>query len=126
MKHGVEIRHNSAMCSADPQIIPLSMRTPDLRVDFEFVGARSRPSRSGYSPEHLLVKDRFAIGMHTYDGSDIAPTIGVITGTITFLVPYCYPHCLRRHQVISFYEGEHLIGYATIKQIINPLLETND
>ena len=43
-------------------------------------------------------------------------------GTITFLSPEAYPHCLWIGKKINIQEGARVVGYATITKIFNPLL----
>ncbi|MFQ9554786.1 MAG: hypothetical protein ACLR1P_02040 [Oscillospiraceae bacterium] len=44
-------------------------------------------------------------------------------GTITFLSPEAYPHCLWVGKRIPMQEGAHVVGYAVITRIDNPLLQ---
>ncbi len=46
-----------------------------------------------------------------------------IRGTITFISPENYPDSLWIGKKIAMYEGSQVIGYATILQIFNPVLE---
>lgn len=61
-------------------------------------------------------------GVHCYFGVSQVPPGGTARGTITFLSPEAYPHCLHIGKVIPIQEGERIVGYATIEQILNPLL----
>ena len=44
-------------------------------------------------------------------------------GTITFLSPEAYPHCLWVGKRTPMQEGAHVVGYAVITRIDNPLLQ---
>ncbi len=98
-------------------------RGPDVEVIFEFNGTRNTPTYDGYRPQHL-VKDKYlTTGIHHYyDTKRVAPN-SMATGTITFITPEYYPHCLWIGKVISIQEGERIVGHATITKIMNDLLK---
>ena len=85
-------------------------RTPDVEVIFKFNGTRTNPAVDGYRPAH-----------HYYKMNAVPPN-GTATGTITFLSPEVYPHCLWIGKKINIQEGARVVGYATITKIFNPLL----
>lgn len=45
-----------------------------------------------------------------------------IKGTITFISPEAYPACLWIGKKIAMYEGENIVGYATVTNIFNSIL----
>ncbi len=97
---------------------------PDIEVIFEFNGARKNPVCDGYRPAHLIDGKHLTTGTHKYyDCICVAPD-GSATGTITFISPEDYPHCLWVGKRISIQEGARTVGYATIKVIYNKILET--
>lgn len=97
-------------------------RTPDVEVVFEFNGTRKNPATDGYRPAHLISDNYLSTGIHHYYGVDSVPTNGNAKGTITFLSPEVYPHCLWVGKRINIQEGARIVGYATIVKIFNPLL----
>lgn len=97
-------------------------RSPDVEVIFEFNGTRNNPANDGYRPAHLVTDDYLTTGIHHYYGVESVPPNGTAKGTITFLTPEAYPHCLRLGKRISIQEGNRIVGYATIIKIYNPLL----
>ena len=98
------------------------LRKPDVEVLFCFNGVRKTAVAQGYRPDHL-VKDKYlTTGIHHYFGVDSVPPDGTAKGTITFLSPESYPHCLWIGKKISIQEGARIVGYATITSIYNPLL----
>lgn len=94
----------------------------DVEVIFEFNGTRQNPAIDGYRPAHLVTDDYLTTGIHHYYGVESVPPNGTAKGTITFLTPEAYPHCLRLGKRISIQEGERIVGYATLTKIYNPLL----
>ncbi len=97
-------------------------RSPDVEVIFEFNGTRQNPAIDGYRPAHLVTDDYLTTGIHHYYGVESVPPNGTAKGTITFLTPEAYPHCLRLGKRISIQEGNRIVGYATLTKIFNPLL----
>ena len=97
-------------------------KSPDVEVVFSFNGTRKRPTSDGYRPAHLVTEDYLTTGIHHYYDVDSVPPNGEAKGTITFLSPESYPHCLWVGKQISIQEGTHVVGYATIVRIFNPLL----
>ena len=97
-------------------------RTPDVEVVFEFNGARTTPAADGYRPAHLITDSYLTTGIHHYYHMDAVPPNGSAKGTITFLTPEAYPHCLWLGKKINIQEGSRVVGYATITRIFNPLL----
>lgn len=95
---------------------------PDVEVIFEFNGTRKNPAADGYRPAHLITGDYLTTGIHHYYGVSSVPTNGTAKGTITFLSPEAYPHCLWIGKKINIQEGARVVGYATITKIFNSLL----
>lgn len=95
---------------------------PDVEVLFEFNGTRSTEATNGYRPAHLVDSNYLTTGIHHYYGVDSVPPNGTAKGTITFLTPEAYPHCLWVGKKINIQEGARIVGYATIINIFNPLL----
>ena len=91
---------------------------PDVEVIFEFNGTRKSPANDGYRPAHLITDNYLTTGIHHYYGVESVPPNGTVKGTITFLSPESYPHCLWIGKKISIQEGAHVVGYATITNII--------
>jgi elongation factor Tu len=44
-------------------------------------------------------------------------------GTITFITPEAYPHCLWTGKIINIQEGARIVGTAKIIKINNPILD---
>lgn len=103
-------------------------RSPDVEVLFEFNGTRRWPACDGYRPAHLIKADYLTSGVHHYYGQDKAGSNETAKGTITFITPEAYPHCLWIGKKITIQEGAKIVGYATITKILNPVLraETNE
>ncbi len=97
--------------------------SPDVEVIFEFNGTKTRPVRNGYRPAHLVTDSYLTTGIHRYDDVDIVAPDGTAKGTITFISPSAYPHCLWVGKKIPIQEGERIVGYATVTKIYNPILE---
>ena len=97
-------------------------REPDVEVVFEFVGTRKSPAADGYRPMHLVTGDYLTTGVHHYyDMQTVAPN-GTAKGTITFITPEAYSHCLWVGKKINIQEGAKIVGYATILKVMNPVL----
>ncbi len=97
-------------------------RTPDVEVIFEFNGTRMNPVADGYRPAHLITDNYLTTGIHHYYQVNAVPPNGTAKGTITFLSPEAYSHCLWIGKKINIQEGARVVGYATITKIFNPLL----
>lgn len=97
---------------------------PDVEAIFEFNGTRKTPANDGYRPAHLVVDNYLTTGVHHYYEVDSVPPNGTAKGTITFLSPEAYPHCLWIGKKINIQEGARIVGYATITNIYNPILQS--
>ena len=95
-------------------------REPDVEVVFEFVGIRRYPATDGYRPMHLVTDNYLTSGVHHYYEVQTVPPNGTARGTITFITPDAYPHCLWVGKKINIQEGEKIVGYATILKVLNP------
>lgn len=99
---------------------------PDIEVIFSFNGVRKTAVAQGYRPDHL-VKDRYlTTGIHHYYNVESVEPNGCAKGTITFLTPEAYPHCLWIGKRINIQEGFRIVGYATIVKIFNPVLQAEN
>lgn len=96
---------------------------PDVEVVFEFNNTRKTPAFDGYRPHHLVNDTYLTTGTHHYYDVDMLYPNSTAKGTIMFLSPEAYPHCLWIGKKISIQEGERIVGYATIIKIFNPILE---
>jgi translation elongation factor EF-Tu-like GTPase len=105
------------------------MRTPDVEAEITMLsaeeGGRSVPAYSGYRPNHKVRDDLLTSGTHQYFDCDEVLPGQTVRGTITFIKPEAYPHCLWVGRVISVQEGGWVVGRARITRIMNALLETN-
>lgn len=97
---------------------------PDVEAIFEFNGTRITPATNGYRPAHLVMENYLTTGIHHYHEVDSVPPNGTARGTITFLSPDAYPHCLWVGKKINIQEGARIVGYATIINIYNPVLQS--
>lgn len=97
---------------------------PDVEVIFEFNGTRKYPAKDGYRPAHLVVENYLTTGIHHYYGVDSVSPNGTAKGTITFLSPEFYPRCLWIGKKIRIQEGSRIVGYSTITNIFNPILQS--
>lgn len=116
MRLGVNLMNRS------PDVNIMS-RSPDVEVLFEFNGTREHPAFDGYRPAHLVVEDYLTTGIHHYYKVDAVAPDGTAKGTITFLTPEAYPHSLWIGKRINIQEGARIVGYATVTEIYNPLLQ---
>lgn len=96
--------------------------SPDVEVLFEFNGSRKTPAADGYRPHHLIIDSNLTTGVHHYYDTQTVSPNGTAMGTITFITPEAYPHCLWVGKKINIQEGERIVGYATILTIFNPIL----
>lgn len=97
-------------------------READVEVLFEFIGTRKHPAADGYRPHHLVTRNYLTTGVHHYYDLQTVPPNGTAKGTITFITPEAYPHCLWKGKKITIQEGERIVGYATILEVFNPVL----
>ena len=104
-------------------VTPVPERPPDVEAFFSFNDVRKSPARDGYRPVHRLTDTCLTIGVHhDYDVGSVPPGASA-RGTITFLSPENYPHCLWVGKRFPMQEGGHVVGYAVITRIDNPLLQ---
>lgn len=103
------------------------MNTPDVEAEITLLaeGGRQTAARSGYRPVHKVRDDYLTTGVHYYIGCDEVLPGQTVHGTITFITPEVYPHCLWVGRVIDIQEGGRVVGHARITRIMNALLETN-
>ena len=99
---------------------------PDVEVKFEFNMTRKTPAKSGYRPHHLVKEDYFTTGVHKFFNVDQVAPGETVYGTITFITPESYPHCLYKGKTLQISEGERIVGYATIIKVLNPLLDSEN
>ena len=99
------------------------LHEPDVEVVFKFNGTRKYPAKEGYRPAHLICDHYLTTGVHHYYENSFVPPDGVAKGTITFLTPEAYPHCLWVGKKINIQEGERIVGHAIITKIYNPILQ---
>ena len=99
------------------------IKLPDVEVLFEFNGTRKTPVADGYRPAHLVMDNYLTTGIHHYYEVDSVLPNGTVKGTITFISPEDYPNCLWIGKKINIQEGEHIVGFATIIDIYNSILE---
>lgn len=98
---------------------------PDVEAVFEFVSFRKNNVYEGYRPAHLVCDNYLTTGLHHYyDLQEDAE--GMLKGTIVFVSPEAYPHSLWIGKKVVMYEGAKIIGYATITQIFNPILDKGE
>ena len=113
-----------ADCEKVAQMILYAIRYhPDVEAEFRMNGARRTPAADGYRPDHAVASDYLASGTHHYYGQSSIESDGTAIGTITFLTPEAYPHCLHVGQGISVQEGSLVVGTAVIRFIYNPGLD---
>lgn len=89
----------------------------DIRVLFKF--QNNIVHKNGYRPAHLIFENYLTTGLHTYDKETIEDEIN---GTIKFISPEDYPHCLWIGMEIKMYEGSRNIGIAIVQEIYNEIL----
>jgi elongation factor Tu len=97
-------------------------REPDVKVLFEFNGGRKNPVSCGYRPDHLIKDDYLTCGIHDYDDVKSVLPDGQAYGTICFITPEVYPACLWPGKRINIQEGARIVGYATVIEVLNPIL----
>ena len=98
-------------------------RRPDVEAIFEFNYTKTRSVQSGYRPAHLVKEDYLTSGEHCYYEVERVAPGETAKGTITFISPESYPHCLWIGKKITLQEGAHIVGYAIITDIYNPILK---
>lgn len=101
-------------------------KQPDIEVVFKFNGTRKSSVVDGYRPAHLVTENYLTTGVHHYYQKSIVPPDGTAKGTITFLTPEEYPHCLWVGKEINIQEGERIVGCAVITKIFNQILCSTD
>lgn len=96
--------------------------TPDVEAIFEFTDSRREHLYEGYRPAHRICEDYLTTGVHRYYNLKNS-TEQKLQGTITFITPEAYPESLWIGKRIAMYEGSRIVGYATITNIFNSILD---
>lgn len=96
---------------------------PDVEAVFLFLN--NRKVYDGFRPAHLVKENYLTTGLHNYYNLENSKGEELI-GTITFISPEEYPACLWIGKKIKMFDGAKLIGYATITQIFNTILQRID
>ncbi len=100
--------------------------SPALVVLFELNGSRKGFVCSGYRPGHLIKENYITTGIHNYNNKILVEPDGKAIGTITFISPECYPHCLCEGDKIAIIDGTKTVGHAIILEVLNPILKGNE
>ncbi len=108
------------------EIKTIHNQEPDVEVLFEFNGTRKTPAADGYRPHHLITDNYLTTGVHHYYDVQTVQPDGTAKGTITFITPEAYPHCLWVGKKLNIQEGARIVGYVTILKIFNPILLKED
>ncbi len=103
----------------------MNHRPPDIEAEFYFNGTRKTPVIDGYRPAHLVTDTYLTTGVHHYEHTDTVAPDGNAKGTITFITPEAYPHCLWIGKKITIQEGKQVVGHAIVTAIYNPMLAQN-
>lgn len=97
----------------------------DVEVIFTFLetkdGGKHNKVFNGYRPAHRVKDDYLTTGVHHYYNKEVTSGESV-HGTISFITPEAYPHCLWVGKIINIQEGSKIVGYAEIVQVFNTLL----
>lgn len=101
-------------------------REPDIEAVFEFCGVRKAPASDGYRPGHLIKEGYITSGVHHYYNQNSVPPDGTAAGTVTFITPEYYPHCLWEGKRLPIKEGARTVGYVTVTKVLNPLLKKQE
>ena len=94
-------------------------RKPDIEVCFTNIRRKG-----GDCSLYLIDNGYLANGFHQYYDKVELPNSTEAYGTITFTEPEAHPHCLWVGKTINIQKGNRLVGHATVKQIFNPILES--
>lgn len=73
--------------------------------------------RCSYRVTRLVVDQR-----ESRKGVEWVAPDGTARGTITFITPEAYPHCLWPGKALPILEGSRVVGQATVIAVLNPLL----
>ncbi len=100
--------------------------TIDIKAKISLTG-KTHAVRSGYRPTHRLVlsdgTEYSTTGVHQYLGQEYLHPNESLVGTISFITPEYYPHCLAVGDIIPIQEGARVVGKAEVLEIYNKLLE---
>ena len=108
------------------EIKTICEQEPDVEVLFEFNGTRNNPAADGYRSQHLVTDNYLTTGVHHYyEVQKVSPN-GTAKGTITFITPEAYPHCLWVGKKLIIQEDARFVGYATVLKIFNQILSKED
>ncbi|GBG09389.1 hypothetical protein PAT3040_04033 [Paenibacillus agaridevorans] len=102
------------------------MADVEAKITFLKEGGRRNPASTGYRPNHLVTADYLTTGTHHYYDREIVQLGETVLGTISFITPENYPHCLWVGKIITIQEGSKVVGYADITKVFNQLLKKDD
>lgn len=99
---------------------------PDVEAEFTLLakGGRETSVFSGYRPTHRIKDNYLTTGIHHYINSNEVRPGETVFGTIKFITPEAYPHCLWVGRILDVQEGSRVVGQARITRIMNPVLAT--
>ena len=99
----------------------------DQEIDVFALVKNQRPSKNsiynGYRPAFMIKEDYLTSGEIQFKNIKELKYGEETIAEIRFFTPEYYPNCLSCAQILPFYEGEKLQGYAKIISICNKFLE---
>ncbi|NQX65662.1 hypothetical protein HQN90_05925 [Paenibacillus alba] len=98
----------------------------EAMITFLKTGGRTRSVFNGYRPAHLVRDDYLTTGIHHYYDKQEVVLGESVRGTITFISPEEYPHCLWIGKIINIQEASKIVGYAEITNVFNKILLKED
>lgn len=95
----------------------------DIRAELEDLGVRKDPIFTGIRPTIKIKEGYLTTGIIEFDGEK--KRNGMQDVVVMFISPKYYPNSVWEEKRMEVYEGSKVIGYITVTEIVNPVLDLN-
>lgn len=103
------------------------MRDPDAEIELHLLatalGGRVRPVATGYRGAHLVREGYLTSGEIVLTDREWLMPGDSAPALVTYVSPEAYPACLWVGKTMPVQEGGRVVGSATIRRVLNPVLE---
>lgn len=95
----------------------------DIKAVLEDIGVRYAPIFSGIRPTIRIQDEYLTTSVVSFAESTMQNRL--VEATVSFISPKYYANSLWQGKKLEVYEGEKIIGYLTVTEILNPVLDRN-
>ena len=95
----------------------------DIRAELEDLGVRTNSVFSGMRPAIQIKEDYLTTSLIEFEGEK--KKNGKQDVKVMFLAPRHYPNSVWLGKRMEMYDGSKVIGYITVTEIVNPILDSS-